>query len=382
MSGEREDMAGRGTAGRTTTPRTTARRTSSRVSGAPSLIAVTVLAAVLCGAVAGVMTLFVPSQQSWQATTVLVVGGEANGGYRAAQTYALVLEESPTIIDAVAQTTGETAADAKNGLAVQAVQDTALLRVTYDAPTAEQATAALDALAEDLTAPGTTPLVANAPLVVLSGPSDPEEIGVSSALLVAAAVVVGAVLGLFVALAYRAVRPRARSRRQVESVTGAPVLGPVRRTAEMGAALRAVAATRPAVTPRVCVVVGPSRNPAALRVVAEMLRAGARSADLVADVVVHEAGRTAPRSSAEPGGIACHVVAQGAGEIAVAGSCDSVLLVVSTGSALAATADVVAQLAVVDRPVNLAVLVPPAVLSAAGATTDLRDSPVLAQPGR
>ena len=90
----------------------------------------------------------------------------------------------------------------------------------------------------------------------------------------------------------------------------------------------------------------------------------------------------APRAAAAPGTTTCHVVTQGNGEIAVAGACDGVLLVVSTGSALAATADVAAQLAVVDRPVNLVVLVPPAVLSAAGATTDVRDAPVLAQPGR
>lgn len=360
----------------------TKERSGRSGSGVGSLLAVTVLGALLCGAVAGAVTLVLPSPQSWQATTVLVVGGEANNGYRAAQTYALVIEESPTIIDAVARATGETTADAQDGLAVQAVQDTALLRVTYDAPTAEQATTALDALAGDLTAPDTTPLVASAPLVVLSGPSAPERTGVGPALLVAAAAVVGAVLGLFVALAYRAVRPRARSRRQVESATGAPVLGPVRRSAELGAALRAVAAARPSAAPAVCVVVGPSRHRDALRVVAQMLRAGARSADLTAEVVVHEPGRPAPRAAAAPGTTTCHVVTQGNGEIAVAGACDGVLLVVSTGSPLAATADVAAQLAVVDRPVNLVVLVPPAVLSAAGATTDVRDAPVLAQPGR
>jgi len=351
-------------------------------AGSGALVAVTVLAAVLCGVVAGLATLVLPSGQSWQSTTVLVVGGEANNGYRAAQTYALVIEESPTIIDAVARATGETPADAADGLAVQAVQDTALLRVTYDAPTAEQATTALVALAGDLTAPGTTPLVDSAPLVVLSGPSEPERTGVGPALLVAAGVVVGGVVGLFLALAYRAVRPRARSRRQVESTTGAPVLGPVRRSADLGAALRAVAAARPSTSPTVCVVVGPSRHRDALRVVGEMLRAGARSAGLEAEVLVHEAGHPAPRATAGPGTTTCHVVAQGAGEIAVAGACDGVLLVVTTGSPLAATADVAAQLAVVDRPVNLAVLVPPAVLSAAGASTDVREAPVLAQPGR
>lgn len=355
--------------------------TREQSSGVRALVAVVVLAAVACGVVAGVLTLFLPSQQSWQATTVLVVGGEANNGYRAAQTYALVIEESPTIIDAVARATGEAATDAADGLAVQAVQDTALLRVTYDAPTAQQATTALDALAGDLTAPDTTPLVANAPLVVLSGPSEPVRKGVGPALLVAAAVVVGAAVGAFVGLAHRAVRPRARSRRQVESATGAPVLGPVRRSADLGAALRAVVAARPSAAPAVCVVVGPSRNPAAVATVAEMLRAGARSAGLEAEVLVHEVGRPAPRPTAGTGTTTCHVLAQGTAEIAVAGACDGVLLVVSTGSALAATADVAAQLAVVDRPVNLAVLVPPAVLSAA-TSTDVREAPVLVQPGR